>query len=70
MILETHLYRDHRLSQGALVGLVFTARVVREGVSVVLIHDLAFGYHLLHGLFVVSSRWWQPYLAFAFHHVL
>ena len=56
MILETHLYCDHRLSQGALVGLVITARVVIEGVSVVLIHDLAFGYRLLHGLFVVASR--------------
>ena len=57
MILETHLYCDHLLSQGALVGLVITARVVIEGVSVVLIHDLAFGYRLLHGLFVVASRW-------------
>ena len=56
MILETHLYCDHRLSQGALVGLIITARVVREGVSVVLIHDLAFGYLLLHGLLVVASR--------------
>jgi len=58
VILETHLYCDHRLSQGALVGLVITARVVIEGVSVVLIHDLAaFGYRLLHRLFVVASRW-------------
>jgi len=31
--------------------------VVREGVCVVLIHYLAFGYRLLHGLFVVTSRW-------------
>jgi len=57
VILETHMYCDNRLSQGALVGLVITTRVVREGVSVVLIHDLAFGYRLLHGLFVVASRW-------------
>ena len=29
---------------------------MREGVSVVLILDLAFGYHLSHRLFVVASR--------------
>ena len=29
---------------------VYAIRVVREGVSVVLIHYLAFGYHLSHGL--------------------
>ena len=51
------LYCDHCLSQGALVGLVITTRVVRKGVSVVLIHDLAFGYRLLHGFFMVASRW-------------
>jgi hypothetical protein len=48
---------------------VYTIIVVREGVSVVLTHYLTFGYLLLHKLFIVARKWWQPYLAFVFHHM-
>ena len=48
VILETHMYCNHHLSWGAQVSLVYTIRVVREGVSMVLIYYLAFGYFLLH----------------------
>ena len=48
---------------------VITSRVVRQGVSMVLRLDLAFGCRLLHGLSVVASEVVTARLVFVIHHV-